>query len=208
MNLKYIAATAVVGLLVGVPVANAAGAKDLITGKDVKNGSVMKRDLSPGVRAKLDAAGAPHATGATGATGAKGETGPAGQNGIKGDQGFPGAKGEPGRDGVSGYEVRTFDYPQVGPGGVATVACGDDEEASKKKVAVGGGFYIRNGNNPDMSSNMDALSNGAGVVASFPGRMDWSTNTPKPNRNDGWIVRFNSKPAGAVTLYAICMNAA
>ena len=46
------------------------------------------------------------------------------------------------------------------------------------------------------------------MTASFPGRMDWSTTTVKPNRNDGWIVQVNNKVNLAdMTLYVICVNA-
>ena len=41
--------------------------------------------------------------------------------------------------------------------------------------------------------NSPALSDGSGVVASFPGRMDWDTNKVKPNNNSGWIVQVNDK---------------
>jgi hypothetical protein len=52
------------------------------------------------------------------------------------------------------------------------------------------------------------VSDGRGVVASFPGRMDWTTNTIKPNDNSGWIVQVNDKVNAAdMTLYVICVNA-
>ena len=41
--------------------------------------------------------------------------------------------------------------------------------------------------------NPPALSDGSGVVASFPGRMNWDTNKVKPNDNSGWIVQVNDK---------------
>ena len=48
----------------------------------------------------------------------------------------------------------------------------------------------------------------SGVIASFPGRMDWSTNTVKPNDNSGWIVQVNNKVNAAdMTLYVVCVNA-
>jgi hypothetical protein len=41
--------------------------------------------------------------------------------------------------------------------------------------------------------------------------MDWTTNTPKPDRNDGWIVQVN-KPEnlnpGNLTMYVICATVA
>ena len=46
------------------------------------------------------------------------------------------------------------------------------------------------------------------VGQSFPGRMDWSTNTPKPGRLDGWIVQFASQNGSApekVKVWALCV---
>src|SRR4029453_2169309 len=84
-------------------------------------------------------------------------------------------------------------YIGVGGGAIATVAC------SPGKVAIGGGYRF---------TSAEALSNGSGVVASFPGRMDWSTNTVKPNDNSGWIVQVNDKVQAAdMTLYVVCVNA-
>lgn len=137
-----------------------------------------------------------------GKSGANGTNGVNGAPGVNGKDGIAGPAGKDGLNGVSGYEVMTWDYDNVGPGGIATVAC-----SSQSKVAISGGFHTRNGVT-DMSGNMPALSNGSGIVSSFPGRMDWTTNTPKPGRLDGWIMRFNDKPAGAVTLYVVCITAA
>jgi hypothetical protein len=54
---RTVVAAAVVGLLVGVPTAGAAG-KHLITGSDVKDGTVMQKDLSEGVQNKINRLGA------------------------------------------------------------------------------------------------------------------------------------------------------
>jgi len=46
------------------------------------------------------------------------------------------------------------------------------------------------------------------VGQSFPGRMDWSTNTPKANRLDGWVVQFASQTGSApekVKVWALCV---
>jgi hypothetical protein len=78
--------------------------------------------------------------------------------------------------------------------------------AAPDKVALGGGhrFTSEGGN----GFNSKALSDGSGVVTSFPGRMDWSTNTVKPNNNSGWIVQVNDKVNLAdMTLYVICTTA-
>jgi hypothetical protein len=62
--------------------ATAATADKLLTGADIKNGSITERDLAPSIRAKLartglrGPAGPAGATGATGAPGAAGPVGP------------------------------------------------------------------------------------------------------------------------------------
>jgi hypothetical protein len=87
------------------------------------------------------------------------------------------------------------DYQGAGGGGIATVAC-----SSQDKVALGGGYWFRSDN---------ALTEGWSAVASFPGRMDWSTNEPIPGRKDGWIVQLNApKDAHPIdmTMYVICAN--
>ena len=50
------------------------------------------------------------------------------------------------------------------------------------------------------------------VSSSFPGRMDWSTNTPKVGRLDGWIVQFggnagdvSDKSPEKVVVWALCV---
>jgi hypothetical protein len=92
---------------------------------------VWLSDLSPSARNALK--------------GHNGATGPAGPQGPAGATGASGAQGPQGPGGVSGYEVRTWryskddantdmgpNYPGVGGGAIATVAC------SPGKVAVGG----------------------------------------------------------------------
>jgi hypothetical protein len=91
-------------------------------------------------------------------------------------------------------------YVGVGSGAIATVAC------SPGKVALGGGYRFTSAG--DNGFNSPAISDGSGVVASFPGRMDWGTNTVKPNNNTGWIVQVNNKVNLAdMTMYVICVNA-
>jgi hypothetical protein len=139
-----------------------------------------------------------------GVNGKDGVNGRDGKDGAQGSQGIPGLNG---KNGVSGYEVRTWRYSKddansdmgpgyvgVGSGAIATVAC------SPGKVAIGGGYRF---------TSAPALADGSGVSASFPGRMDWNTNTVKPNDNSGWIVQVNNKVNAAdMTLYVVCVNAA
>ena len=56
----------------------------LITGRDIKDGSIQLRDLSPATRVAL-----------------RGQRGPAGERGDPGSQGFTGAPGPPGPAGSS-----------------------------------------------------------------------------------------------------------
>lgn len=186
-----------------------AAAADFVTSKDVQNDSLRSVDVKDGSLRVKDLTGAAvdtlqkqgpqgpqGATGATGATGAQGLKGDTGATGATGPQGPKGDTGPQGGPGLSGYEVNTYDYTNVSGGGIATVAC------SEGKTALGGGYWFKDEAN---------LTKGTAVVASFPGRMDWTTNTPKPDRNDGWIVQVN-KPEnlnpGNLTMYVICATVA
>ena len=82
-----IAACAVLGASVVLSPGLVASAADLITGKDIKDGTVKKTDLSPKVRAQL------------------GVPGPKGSQGIQGIQGIQGVQGEEGTDGADGYSA-------------------------------------------------------------------------------------------------------
>ena len=192
----------------------------------IKNGSVAISDLSSSARKALQGqkgetgpagpqglTGAQGPTGDRGAAGAQGPMGDTGEAGPQGPQGPAGAQGPQGHPGVSGYEVRTYRYSRddnntdtdpgyvgVGSGAIATVAC------SPGKVAIGGGYRFTSAG--DNGFNSQAIADGSGVVASFPGRMNWDTNTVKPNDNSGWIVQVNNKVNAAdMTLYVVCVNA-
>lgn len=93
---RTIAALAATALLASTATATAGS---LITGKDIRNGSIAERDLNAKVRTKL------HNSGKPGPQGNAGERGLTGQTGIQGPQGIPGtaaAKGDPGQDGAQG----------------------------------------------------------------------------------------------------------
>lgn len=51
------------------------------------------------------------------------------------------------------------------------------------------------------------MTNGLSVIRSMPGRMNWTTNQPKPGRTDGWIIQVN-KPEnvnpGDLIVYVTC----
>lgn len=99
--------------VVGVVIATAAtaGAASLITGKQIKDGTITARDLSKAIRNQLARTGAKGDTGAQGLPGAKGDPGPKGDQGLKGDTG---AKGDTGPAGptfgasASGYAQANY----------------------------------------------------------------------------------------------------
>jgi len=127
------------------------------------------------------------ATGATGATGPQGPAGPAGKDGTNGTNG---------RDGLAGAVYRVEVYKNGG-GGSATVACADDDATSQQYTAIAGGVQ---------GSTVGTQSaSGFAVSSSFPGRMDWSTNTPKPNRLDGWIILGNGVHTSTLKVWALCV---
>jgi hypothetical protein len=191
----------------------------ITSSSQIKDGSVALPDLSAGARKALQ--GQKGDTGAKGLQGQSGAQGPKGDRGATGPQGPKGDPGAQGPKGVSGYEVRTWryskdndnsdmgpDYVGVGSGAIATVAC------SPGKVAIAGGYRFTS---PDGTAtdnvgfNSPAVSDGSGVIASFPGRMNWATTPPtvKPGDNSGWIVQVNDKVNAAdMTLYVVCANAA
>jgi hypothetical protein len=74
-----------------------------ITGSDIKVGSIQASDLSAKAEKALDGKdGAPGAKGDTGATGAQGAKGDTGATGAQGAQGAQGAKGNTGSTGAPG----------------------------------------------------------------------------------------------------------
>jgi hypothetical protein len=198
----------------------------IASSSQIKDGVISLADLSPTARKALQGqqgpkgdtgpagpAGVQGPQGLKGDTGAVGPAGMAGPEGPAGAAGATGPQGPQGQAGVSGYEVRTWRYSKddansdmgpgyvgVGSGGIATVAC-----SSRDKVAIGGGYWFTSPG--DNGFNSQAISDGSGVVASFPGRMDWNTNTVRPNDNSGWIVQVNNKVNAAdMTLYVVCVS--
>ena len=184
----------------------------LITSSNqIKDGVVSLSDLSPAARQALQ--GQKRSTAAAGPQGPAGATGARGPQGPAGATGANGARGPQGQAGVTGYEVHTWRYSKddansdMGPGTAAWAAAPSRRSparpARSRWVAV-------TGSRRRMTSgfNSQALSDGSGVIASFPGRMDWTTTTVKPNDNSGWIVQVNDKVNLAdLTLYVICASA-
>lgn len=179
-----------VAVLVGVlaVTSGAFAAKQYLvtSSSQIKDGAVKLHDLSPGARKALHGAnGAKGDTGPAGAQGPKGTAGPQGQQGPKGD------KGDSYLDGAY-YSVAYYDKGDTNGGAIATVAC-----KAQTDTAISGGV------------STDDYMKTVPVGQSFPGRMNWDTNTPKPDRLDGWIVQFASQTGSApekVKVWALCVH--
>jgi hypothetical protein len=117
------------------------------------------------------------------------QTGVTGPMGPKGDSGLKGAY----------YSVAYYDAGDVNSGAVASAAC-----KATTDVAISGGVQVT-------GLNDEPLSHNTPVSSSFPGRMDWSTYTPKANRLDGWIVQFAGdieNPPLKTKVWALCVPGA
>jgi hypothetical protein len=172
-----------IGVLVGVLAitSGAFAAKQyLITSSSqIKAGAVSLSDLSPAARKALH-----------GDKGAQGNAGPVGPQGPKGDKGDEGDKGDSYLRGAY-YSVAYYDRGDTNGGAIATVAC-----KAQTDTAISGGVAT------------DDYMKTVPVGQSFPGRMNWGTNTPKPDRLDGWIVQFASQTGSApekVKVWALCV---
>jgi hypothetical protein len=177
---KGIAAIAAVfGVLAITSGAFAAQHYMISSSSQIKDGAVSLSDLSKGARKALH-----------GNKGAKGESGPQGQQGPKGDKGDTGAAGDSYLHGAY-YSVAYYDKGDTNGGAIATVAC-----KAQSDTAISGGV------------SADDYMKTVPVGQSFPGRMNWDTNTPKPDRLDGWIVQFASQNGSApekVKVWALCV---
>jgi hypothetical protein len=137
--------------------------------------------------------GFPVSLSTAGTTGAEGATGPAGPVGATGASGLEGAY----------YAVAKYDVGDTNGGAVATVAC-----KATTDVAISGGVQT-------LAAGTNGLAGNVPVSSSFPGRMDWSTNTPIAGRLDGWIVQFGGNSSSTSLgdphyedIYALCVPGA
>jgi hypothetical protein len=182
---KTILACAAVALIVGTTSATAA---TLITGKQIKNGTITAEDikrgsltgsrLAPGLRERLQAVGAQGGPALPGPAGARGEAGPKGDKGDKGAQGDPGPKRSSGNWGVVNrntihsptVELRSgpFDAP-VGDGSLnLAVADGTEKAAYGNEIdytgddleldEVGFHVYTTGENNTAPADNMPSIA--------------------------------------------------
>jgi hypothetical protein len=160
--------------------------------------------------------GAPGKDGAPGEDGAPGHDGAPGKDGVDGATGPQGPKGDPGDKGPKGdkgdseltgafYATAFYNAGDTNAGAIATVAC---DPADSNYVAISGGVQV-------LGLDAGANSRNTPVSSSIPGRMDWSTNAPKPGRLDGWIVQFGGNAGAAsdkapekIKVWALCVPGA
>ncbi|MTD44098.1 hypothetical protein GKE82_07215 [Conexibacter sp. W3-3-2] len=114
-DMKKISAPLVVALVMSLVLGATAVAAKLITGKDIKNGSIGLVDLS--ASAKKGLAGEDGRDGATGAQGAKGDQGATGDQGAVGPAGAAGPQGPVGANGAAGPQGARGADGQSGPTG-------------------------------------------------------------------------------------------
>jgi hypothetical protein len=119
-----------IAFILGVALATGttASAAMLITSKQIKNGTIKMKDLSPKVRAKIEAPGVAGPQGAPGATGVAGPTGPAGPPGK-----FSG-------DNVQVVTGNAATYPIPFPGGIVPQS---NATCPAGTVAIGGWYEMQ-----------------------------------------------------------------
>jgi len=103
---------------------------------------------------------------------------------------------------TAGASYRVAHYATAGNAAIASAACADDDTRSQQYVGVSGGVQIVDADRDSTFSNDLTRI----VSDSFPGRMGYSTFTPKPGRPDGWVIRFGSEQvASPVNVWAVCL---
>jgi hypothetical protein len=213
-NIKTGAAVVIAGALFAAGGMGTATAAKMISGSDIEDNSITSKQLAGGSVGETELKGnvlkgIKGEKGDDGRRGPRGETGPAGVSGTAGAEGTRGAQGVAGPAGPAGttgpqgpvgpsgyegafYAVANYDVGDTNAGAIATVAC---DSSSQAFTAVAGGVQsLGLGGAP------------AAVASSFPGRMDWSTNSPKANRLDGWVIQFDADQAPTkVKIWALCV---
>ena len=183
-----------VGVLAITSGAFAANHYLITSSSQIKSGAISLSDLSSNARMVLQ--GQQGRQGRHGAASAPARaTRAQGPKGDKGDSGLTGAF----------YATAFYNAGNTNAGAIATVAC---DAAKTDYVAISGGVQV-------LGLDEGANSRNTPVSSSFPGRMDWATNAPKPDRLDGWIVQFGGN-AGAtsdkdpekIKVWALCVPGA
>ena len=139
------------GVAFALGATGSATAAALITGKQIKDGTITAKDLSKSLRAKL---------------GVRGPTGPTGAAGAPGAPGAPGTAGAPGPPGAAGAQGATgAEGPSVDTSSLLAKAGGT--MTGPLRVATGG---------PTAPSIGFAGDTDSGFYSSTPGELRWSTN--------------------------------
>jgi hypothetical protein len=190
--------TILVAFLAGILLASAgtATAAKLITGKQIKDGTISAKDLSKAVQAQLTKAGMAGPKGDTGSVGPAGDAGPAGSAGPRGD---PGPTGAPG---LSGVEVKVIAQPlNSGATAAGTVIC------PRGKVVLGGGVTIAGG-----SAGTSYIQRNAPSKVGFdPSGSPLSFSNPVDGEQaNGWEFQTVNQSGAQRQLraYAVCAKAA
>lgn len=188
LSLKPAVAIIAAGALFAVGGVGTAVAAKKITGDDIAKNTVTAANLAPNSVGRSELQGNLGQNGKDGKDGARGPAGPTGPAGPAGPSGLGGAF----------YAVANYDVGDTNAGAVASVACD----------AVGTDFTAISGGVQTLALDGTPLDNNTPVASSFPGRMDWSTNTPRPDRLDGWIVQFGGtadRQPLRVKVWALCV---
>ena len=187
-TLKSGAIVLAAGALFAVGGVSSAVAAKLITGGDIASQTITSRNLANDSvgRSELRAGIV--------------QDGKDGKDAKNGRDGRDGKNGKNGADGLAGAVYRVANYTNGG-GGRATVACANDEQTSQNYTAIAGGARVEV---PGAGTATEP------VTSSFPGRMNWDTNLPKPDRLDGWVVYFGEGAApsagnGVLEVWALCV---
>jgi hypothetical protein len=214
---KTIVACVAVALIVG---ATSATAATLITGKQIKDGTITADDIKRGSINKSRLAG--RLQNAIEGVGAQGRPAVPGAAGVKGDAGGKGDKGDKGDKGVAGLES---DGPYPGATDLGTLpgqgdnsgdmwAAGGTRQTSwvqcaPGKTALGGGFHLA-------ADAGDAAAKAVQVVVSEPTQINAGAVVYEPIDGDaagsikpnGWLVQGFNDGTGPVVVrpWVVCAD--
>jgi hypothetical protein len=186
-TIKIIGAVTGFIALAGITTGIAAASTDTVAGAPNKlcynaGGSVLAKDNTCPVKYKTF----------------EGTVGPKGATGANGKTGAPGIPGSPAS--MSGAFYAVANYTNGGDGW-ATVVCIDNttgsEADSANYTAIAGGVE-----EDDAPGNSGPA--GSDVITSFPGRMDWDTNSPT-GALDGWVVGLSGGDNTPLKVWALCV---
>ena len=220
-------ALCVVGAVLSISAAASGNVRALITGADIRDGSITSKDIAShtiasgnlarsvvqslqgqaGPAGPAGPAGAKGDTGAPGSAGAQGPAGPQGPAGAKGDPGGPvGPKGDTGAQGPTGATGATGPQgppgPKGDPGAAGTAAVSVHTQAYT--LAMSGSAGDHNDFTTMCASGQKAVGGG------FDSNTDvFSEDTRPTPADDGWtIFLFNNDSTGSAsgTLYVTCLG--